>query len=45
MIVNVVDDHGDGRGRIDIGICRKAGSGGVSSYGSLVRIKRMVVVK
>jgi hypothetical protein len=39
MIVNVVDDHGDGRGRIDIGISRKAGDPGVSGYGSLVRIK------
>ncbi|MEK7812839.1 MAG: FlgD immunoglobulin-like domain containing protein, partial [Candidatus Desantisbacteria bacterium] len=39
MMWSVHEDNGDGRGRIDVGISRRAGHSGVSGYGSLVRVK------
>jgi hypothetical protein len=39
MIFSLNEDVGGGRGRLDIGITRKAGFGGVSGYGQIVRIK------
>jgi len=36
---NVVEDNGDGRGRVDIAISKKAGNPGATGYGSLVKVK------
>ncbi|MBU0702204.1 T9SS type A sorting domain-containing protein [bacterium] len=39
LLWNVIEDNGDGRGRVDIAISRKAGNPGVTGYGSLASVK------
>ncbi|MFH1896805.1 MAG: right-handed parallel beta-helix repeat-containing protein [Candidatus Desantisbacteria bacterium] len=35
----IVEDNGDGRGRVDIAMTRKNGEAGASGYGSLVKVR------